>query len=309
MMRALRFALAGLLVPVVCAVSLAAEAQKADEPAPAQGPAKYTLRYRFNPGETLRWEVVHRAKIETSVSGTTQTAETLSTSVKVWRVRKVEPNGNATFEHSVESVQMRQKLSGRQEIQYNSQTDSNPPPGFENVADSIGKTLSVVTMDPTGKILDRQRKPAKASAESDGQMTIPLPSEPVAVGATWSFHYEANIPLETGGVKPIKTLQKFTLENVQTGVALIRVETQILTPIDDPAIEALLIQRQSNGTVRFDVDAGRVLSQQMDLDRRVVGFRGPASSLHCLTRFTEKLLAAEPRTAAKAGPGPKETKK
>ena len=41
-------------------------------------PEKYTLRYKFHPGETIRWEVEHRSNVRTTVSGTTQTAETLS---------------------------------------------------------------------------------------------------------------------------------------------------------------------------------------------------------------------------------------
>jgi hypothetical protein len=235
--------------------------------APDKAPAKHTLRYRFQPGESIRWEVVHRAKIETSVSGTTQTAETLSKSVKLWRVSKVEADGNATFEHLVESVDMRHKLTGRQEVHYNSQTDKKAPLGFENVAESIGVTLSVVTVDPLGAIVHRERKPVKASAQNEGQITLPLPKEPVAVGQTWSFPYQVDVPLESGGVKTVKTLQQFTLDSVKTGVATIRMVTVILTPINDPAIEALLIQRESSGAVRFDIEAGRILGQQMDLPR------------------------------------------
>ncbi len=57
------------------------------------------------------------------------------------------------------------------------------------------------------------------------------------------------------------------------------------------------MQREAAGRVRFDIDAGRILGQQMDIDKHVVGFRGDASSLHCLTRFTETLLTEEPKTA------------
>ena len=46
--------------------------------------------------------------------------------------------------------------------------------------------------------------------------------------------------------------------------------------------------------MRFDIDAGRVLGQEMDVDKGVVGFRGEASSIHYLTRFTEEFLSAEP---------------
>ena len=264
------------------------------------GAENYTLRYRFQPGETLRWEVVHRARIKTTVSGTTETAEMVSTSIKAWRVEDVQPDGKVTFEHRVESVDMWQKRTGHNEVRYNSQTDDTPPPGFEQVAGSVGVPLSEVTMDATGRILHRERNTKTHSAENEGPMTIPLPQAPVAVSESWSLPYQIDVPVgPTGAVKKIKTLQKYTLTGVSAGIATIRVATQILTPVHDPAVEAQLIQRQSSGTVRFDVDAGRVVGQQMDLDKQVVGFSGEASSLHYLTRFTEKLLPEASRTAAR----------
>jgi hypothetical protein len=88
----------------------------------------YDLKYQFRAGETVRWKVEHRAKIRTTVSGTSQTAETESHSVKVWKVKQVGANtGNVEFVHSVESILMKQRLSGRQEEVYDSTKDSEPP--------------------------------------------------------------------------------------------------------------------------------------------------------------------------------------
>jgi hypothetical protein len=303
----------GLLALAIFAASAHggdSSASKSDSGSTAE---KYTLRYQFQPGETVRWEVLQQSQMKTTISGTTKTAEMVSKSVKCWRVKDVSPDGTATFENLVESVDMCRKFSERDEVRYNSLTDKEAPLGFEDVAATIGVPLAVVTMDAHGQILHRERKPLKAAARNEeGLMTIPLPEEPVAVGHTWSLPCEIELPLgDTGTFKKVKTVQTFTLEGVKTGVATIRVATKILTPIHDPALEAMLIQKEQSGTVRFDVDAGRVLRQQMDLDRRVVGFtpNNPASSLHYVNRFTETLLEAEPKTAAQPdapGAGAKE---
>ena len=285
----------GFSLLTILSVALGAEQKTA-----APGPEKYTLRYRFQPDETLRWEVVHRALIKTTVSGTTQTTETVTKSIKAWRVTEVKQDGTAVFENMVESVDMRQKLTGRQEVHYNSQTDKKPPPGFEMVAESVGVKLATITLSPTGKVIHRkQEKVAAAAQNEDGEITIPFPQKPVAVGESWSFPHNIVIPLNNGAIKNVKTQQKFTLASVKTGVATIRVATVVLTPIHDPAVEAQLIQRLSAGTVRFDVDAGRIIAQQMDLDKRVVGFTGnsPDSSLHYLTRFTEDFLPAKRKSS------------
>jgi hypothetical protein len=274
-------------------------AAQEDSASPGSSAEKYTLRYKFRPGETLQWEVTHQATIRTTVSGTTQTAESVSTSVKVWRVSDVQPDGTATFEHSVRSVDMRHKLSGRQEVRYNSDTDKEASPGFQTIAKSIGVPLALVTIDPRGKIIKRERRIAKPGDQNDGQMTIQLPEEAVAVGQTWSEIQDVDVPLDGGGVKKVKVRETFTLKSVKTGIATIEVATNILTPNLPPEIEAKLVQTESAGTIRLDIDAGRVVGQQIDLDKRVVGFRGEASSLHCLTRFTQKLLTGEATTASR----------
>lgn len=287
---------AACMAALIAAQNLVAEESA---PAPPAGP-RHTLSYKFQPGETVRTKVLQRVTLETTISGSTQTAETTSGSVKVWRITQVDPAGPITFEHSVESVDMRQKLTGRETITYNSKTDSQPPPAYETVAKSIGVPLTVVTIDPSGKILKRVEKRSGAPTEpQNSQMVIPLPSGPVAVGESWNVPVDITIALEDGVTKLIKTRQHYTLEKVANGVATISVATQVLTPVNNPKIQSQLIQRLTKGTIRFDIDAGRVLSQDIDLDEQVLGFQGPDSSLHFLGRFTEDYVAGETKSAAK----------
>ncbi len=295
-MKTLFYAGVALCLPTILALAvLAGEAEKT-----------YTLRYKFKPGETIRWKVEHRSKVRATITRSTQTTETLSISMKVWQISAVKPDGTATFENSVEWVDMRQTLTGRSEVHYDSRTGKKPPPGFETAAKSVGVPLARVTMDAHGKVISRKDlkpKPKdaadKKTPEHEGWVTIPLPEKPVPVGHTWRIPQDIDIPLPSGAVKRIKALQQFTLEEVKTGVAVIRVSTDVLTPISDPAIESQLVQRESTGRVWFNVDAGRVLHQQLDIDKHVVGFRGDASSIHYVNRFTERLVTDSDRVAGK----------
>jgi len=279
------------------------EPTAAAKPAPAAPSAgeKFNLKYKFTPGEILRSEIVHRATVQTTIQGTSQTAETLSKSIKVWQVNEVTRDGTVTFVHSVESIEMWQKTQGRQDVRYNSQTDTEVPAGYEDVASAVGVPLTIATMDNRGNVLKRQEKRPQPMSVST-QMTMPLPGHPVVVGDTWSSPMEIDVILKDNSVKKIQTRQLFTLKKVVDDVATIEVDSQVLTPIHDPAIEAQLIQRLSKGDVRFDMTAGRILGQQLDLDRRVIGFSGPTSSMHYLTRFTEQLLPATQQTARRAAP-------
>ena len=212
---------------------------------------KYMLRYQFHAGEAMHWDVEHRTMVRTAVSGADQTVETVSYSEKVWRVKEVQPDGAATFELLVQWVDMRQQRSGSGELRYDSRRDAKPPMGFEDVASSVGVPISVITMDAQGKILKRQQKQSKGVAINEGPITIPLPDEPIAVGHVWTFPCDIEVPLESGGVKKIKALQQFKLESVQTGVASIRVCTQIITPMTDPAIEAKVVAARGRRSCAF----------------------------------------------------------
>jgi Family of unknown function (DUF6263) len=149
-----------------------------------------------------------------------------------------------------------------------------------------------------GTIIKRKENQSVPTSIST-QITMPLAEGPIAIGESWSSPIEIEVTQKDGSLKKIETRQKFTLESVTDDVATIHVDSQILTPIHDPSIEAQLIQRLSEGTVKFDVAAGRVVSQQLDLDRHVIGFSGATSSMHYVTRFTEKLLPPE-RTVRKS---------
>lgn len=270
------------------------------ETGPPEDKRQFDLRYKFTPGEVIRTEIVHRAAVQTTIDGTTQKAETQSKSIKTWRVNEVTPQA-VTFMHMVESIDMWQRAQGRKEVRYNSRTDNEAPPGYEEVAKAVGVPLTIVTMDDRGKIIKRQEKRAQPTSMST-QMTMPLPESPIGINGTWTSPLEVEVVLKDGATKKIQTRQKFTLEKVVDNVATIAVDSQILTPVSDPAIEAQLIQRLSSGTVRFDIEAGRVLSQQLDLDRHVIGFSGAASSMHYVTRFTEELLPPAAETARRAAP-------
>lgn len=260
----------------------------------------FELRYKFQPNEVVRTEVVHRATVETTIKGTSQTAETRTTSIKIWHISPTSTATQFSFIHGVEEIDMWQHTKGREEVQYNSRTDKTPPPGYEEVAKAVGVPLTEVTIDARGNVLKRKEVHPQSNA-NPAPPTMPLPEKPVAIGESWSHPLDLDVLLSNGGgTKKIPTRQKFTLESVSSGIATIHVDTDALAAINDPAIEAQLIQRLPNGTIRFDIDAGRVISQQMDVDKRVIGFNGPASSMHYLSRFTEEYKSGGAATADRA---------
>lgn len=252
-----------------------------------------TLAYRFRVGDRIDMDVAHRALTETTVNGTTQTVETMTDSRKTWRVVAVDDAGRATLEHSVDDVVMTSRSSDSGEVRWASGSTDEPPPGYEGVRQSLGVPLSRMVIDATGHVLDRREiRPCPASATGD-LVVVPLPDGPIAAGAEWTVPQEVVVEAPNAGRKAVRTRLRYRLDSVRDGLATIDVDTTVLTPVDDPRLEARLLERIWQGTITFDVEAGRVVSRRTGIDRRVVGFSGPQSSVRYKSSLEER--SAEPR--------------
>ena len=253
----------------------------------------YLLRYRFAKGEMIRWKVRHLGTTEATVRGATQTSKMRAISTKQWEVTDVDSQGNATFVYTVTDVDMWQKISGRPEVRYNSETDKSPPSEYVQVAKSVGVPIATVSVTPSGKVLQRNKAPTQTHSGL-GNIIMPLPVEPVRIGASWHVSNEIRVRSDkTGRAERVKTRIVYTLDEVKTGLATINVRTELVTPVDDPAIKSQLVQQLTNGEIEFDLDAGRIYSQQIDWDETVVGFSGDNSVMKYLAHFTEELVGGD----------------
>jgi hypothetical protein len=266
----------------------------------AADPAKVKLAYKFRMGEVLRYGVTHLNNIESSMDGFKQEAETKSESIKAWKVTDVLPNGEIEFVHLVEMVRMSNRVPNRAVAEYDSERDKTPPPGFEQPARTIGVPLLVIRMKPSGEIVSREEKHPQPEASDDMPITLRLPDDAVAVGEEWDETFEVPVEEKTG-VKKVRTRRVCILEAVETGIAVIKVEYQVLTPVS-PYVESELAPRMAKGTVRFDIAKGRIISQQHDVDKRVLGFAGEKSMLHHVSRLEERLLKPQERLARREQP-------
>jgi hypothetical protein len=281
-----------------------AHAQESASSSAAQSDAQEAvLRYKLKPGQVLSSEVTHLAKTDTRIEKTEQSSQSRTISKKVWEVTKVEPNGNATFVMRVDQVDMSQQVGDGEEIRYNSATDKEPPEVYKTVADSLSKPIATITIDKRGVVVERDNK-GSTSTLGMGDVTITFPEEAVKLESEWDVPREIRVRLEDGGSKVIKVREVYRLEKIRSGVATISVRSEPLTPYDDPAIEAQVVQQMSNGTVKFDIDAGQMISKELQWNESIVGFSGPGSMMTYSARYNEEVKIAPATTTATRKSGP-----
>lgn len=276
----------------------------AEAPAKPDG-KKYELRYKLNRGEVLRYEVTHRASIRSTIDATTQAAQTKTDSIKAWKVTDVLPEGDIEFTNVVEKVHMVNQLPEKDPVEYDSTKDAVAPPGFEDAARAVGVPLSVMRITPYGKVVRRDAKIRGQNAEDDAPIVLRLPENPVAIGDTWDEPFEVQVRLEKNSNKTIQTRRHHKLANVQDGIATIEVTYQVLSPID-ATIETQIVQRLMEGEASFDIEKGQLIGQRMDVDKRIIGFAGPTSSMQYVMKMEESLVK-EQTTAKAAEPKPATT--
>ncbi len=267
---------------------------RAAEPASSVAAGTVLLRYTFRRGDDLASDVMHRALTETTMNGVTQSVETSTDSSRTWNVVAVDEAGAATLEQVVDEVTMTSRSSDQGEIRWSSAGLADPPPGYEGVRQSLGVPLVRLRVAADGRILERRElRPCPAAATGD-LVIVPLPEEPVAVGHEWSVPDEVVVEVPNGPRKSVRTRLRYRLQRLDDGIATIAVDTTVLTPVDDPRLEARLLERIWDGTIRFDVEAGRIVGRRTAIDRRVVGFGGPQSSVRYKASLEERATSPKP---------------
>ena len=251
---------------------------------------KYDLRYAFKKGETIRWRVVHEASTEMQQAGFTGESASKMDSIKVWTVSNVDSKGNMTFVHSLELVKAWQKIDEEEPETFDStDPDADVPETYQSTAERIGKPLAVFTIAPNGEIIDRKSNLEQKSFGA-GEVTVPLPSEAIAVGHRWAVPTMFSASDVDGRRRKFKARIVYELAKVSGFQAYIKFRTEMLTPSISEKVKSQLMQKATDGYVVFDMKLGRPIKKQVEWDEKAQGFDGPDTSLTYIARMEETLV-------------------
>jgi|GEM_PF-2364958 hypothetical protein len=263
------------------------------------------LRYKFVPGQLVRYDVQLNDDYRIQVGEDTDTPYSHQTSVKNYRVKAVEEDGSAILELTIESVNLEIHQNG-ETFRYNSQKsekeegsdDALNQPVFLAMKALVGKPHLQLRVTPRGDVSAFvPLVPGDQVPENPAQVAfdvlLRLPEEPIAIGGTWKEDFEISLPIPESSLrKPVKLQRHYTLKSVEGALATIELKTKVLTILDLPEEQMQLLRRRPSGTIVLDLERGLLVSKELTQDNEVSGFNTGPSHMRFQQVVSEKLRDA-----------------
>jgi hypothetical protein len=249
----------------------------------------YTLEYKLKKGDELRWDFEQVVETKFQMAGFTEESSSRSENRRLWKVANVDQLGNMTFVCSVESIKMWQKTGEADPVSYDSKIDKEVPDEYAVSAESVGKPQAIFFITPSGRIKDR-RSMQKEYDFGAGQVTVPLPEKPVAIGYQWSIPTVLSATDDNDRPVKLKARILYTLAKVVDRNAFISFRTEVLTPVTSEKIKSVIMQKMNKGTIVFDIVRGYPVLKRVLWDEKAQGFEGPDSYLKYVGSMSEKFV-------------------
>ena len=250
----------------------------------------YQLRYHFAKGQDLHYVCPNGASYLVQFAQAEETILHTSMFLRHMTVMDLNPDGTANIQLVLDRAYLTAKNAEVNSI-YNSEKPDQVPTEFESVHASIGKAQNF-RLSPLGKILPIAGQPDSVEKID---LVFGLPEQPIAIGATWKDRIEVSVPISKDSklFRPVKMERRFELQGVEQGIATIRMSTVLLSPVNDPYQESLIMQQRPSGVIRFDIEQGHMVDRRLQIDEKVVGHEGPGSALTIRSVRVDQLIGID----------------
>ena len=298
-----------ILLVVVGSTSSAIAQDRNTEPNHAAAVAKrhkkkqlYDLRYKLKAGDKIDFLFEQVASTKTRMSGEAESTTSRSQTSKQWEVKNIDSLGQMTFALKWTSVNMWQQIGDDDPIKYNSKTDTKAPEEYQAISELVGETIAVFSITDTGVIVGRDSNLSESSFGA-GEVTVPLPGKPVAIGYRWNVPTVLNATDEERKNIRLKARVSYQLSKVENNNAFISFRTEVLTPVKSEKVRSTIMQQMTDGYIVFDMQRGYPILRNVEWDEKAQGFEGADSLLTYVGRATEKVKVSRPQTSSTIVPG------
>ena len=256
--------------------------------APAQSGA---WQFRWQPGQVLTYRAEQTMAItETTSTGKVEVRDRL-TLTKRWQVLDVDAAGVATLQLSLAALRREATTPGGDVLFFDSANpDKSDPQLREQMTQYVGTPLAVLRLDGKGRVVEvkESRFGPASKYETELPFRITLPDGAPQAGQAWERTYKITLDPPQGTGEKYDAVQKCACKALAGAAATIGVSAVVKTLPESPGEQAPLLQAQPEGEVVFDVQAGRLDSVSLHVDKELKNHQGEGSSYHFQSTYNEQ---------------------
>jgi hypothetical protein len=198
--------------------------------------------------------------------------------------------GMATLSLTLVSMRNEQKRANGETLVFDSENpDKSTPDLNKQMSKYIGQTVAIVRMDGFGRVLEVKQGSA-ASFEAEAPFLVVFPDAKAAAGQAWRRQFNLVLDPPYGTGEKFEAEQRYDCKKIDAGMATMGVTTHFKTMPDNMRERIPLVQKDVQGEVIFDINAGRLISAQLNIDKTVENHQGKGSSYHFKSQYTRQLV-------------------
>jgi hypothetical protein len=250
-------------------------------------------RFQWKRGQTFQYRMEQTTRAtDTSSEGKNEMSSQVK-QVKSWQVLDVDAAGVATVQLTLTQLTMQQKLPKGDVWTFDSAAPEKSHPQLkQQLSPLVGKPLTVLRVDPTGKVLEVKSTLGAASRyESELPFAVTLPGTALKPEQTWTRSYQIVLDPPLGTGEKIAATQNYLVRSVANGQARIAFGTTIKEMPESASDRLPLLQMQPRGEVLFDASKGLVTATRIVSSGTVKGHHGDDSSYEFVSDLQEQLIA------------------
>jgi hypothetical protein len=259
--------------------------------AAASAPAQTPPRYRWQTGQVLVYKIEQSTQAIDIVDGTKSEMKSQHNVTKRWQVVDVDKDGVATLQMSLTALRIEQTtLKGEVLLFDSAAPDKSDPDMRKQLSEFIGKPLAVLRLDATGQLIEvKESKFGPASRfQNELPFAVVLPPVLPQANQTWERAYKITLDPPLGTGEKFDAVQHYTYKSVTADALTIALTTEMKTQPEAVLNRVPLLQVQPEGEVVFDLQAGRMRSAAMKIDKELKNHMGEGSSYRFVSSYTEQ---------------------
>jgi hypothetical protein len=246
-------------------------------------------QYQFKKGQTFTYKIKHLTSVTEVVDDKVNTTTSNLEVVNRWEVADVDSKGMAKLNLTLVSMRNEQKRSNGDVLLFDSTNlDKSTPELRESMKKFIGQTVASLRIDQHGRVLEvTQGTPA--TFETEPPFLLVFPVAKAAAGQVWRRQYNIILDPPYGTGEKFEAEQRFECTKLEAGKATVGVTTSFRNAPENPRERLPLLQKDVQGEIIFDVTNGRLVSANLNIDKKIENHEGKGSSYHFKSEYTRVL--------------------